>query len=68
MAFDDAQEARSSKLMEKIFYFDALITERAFECVSINFVVVGENNNSAVGVFHLDVATLAMNFCEAQSL
>ncbi len=68
MAFDEAQAALKSNLPEKGFYFYARVAERAFEGVAVNFVVVGKNDYPAVGVLHLDVAALAMNFDEAQSL
>ncbi|HZH90772.1 MAG TPA: hypothetical protein VEX70_09185 [Pyrinomonadaceae bacterium] len=47
---------------------DARIAERAFEGVAVNFVVVGKNDCSAVGMLHFDMTALAMNFCEAQPL
>lgn len=68
MAFDEAQAALKSNLPEKVFYFYARVAERAFEGVAVNFVVVGKNDYSAVGVPHFDVTALAMKLCEAQSL
>ena len=68
MAFDDAQEREYLNLPEEIFYLDARVTERAFEGVAVNFVVVGKNDYSAVGVLHFDMTALAMNFYEAHSL
>jgi hypothetical protein len=55
-------------LPEKIFYLDTGIAERAFQGVTVKFVVVGKNDCSAIGVLHFDMTALAMNFCEAQSL
>jgi hypothetical protein len=57
-----------TSLPEKIFYLDARVAERAFEGLAVNFVMEGENDSSAVGVLHFDMAALAMNFHEAQSL
>jgi hypothetical protein len=58
----------SSDLFEELRDVDVRVLERALECVSIDFIVKGEDNSSSVRMFHLHVATLAMNLYETEAL
>ncbi len=58
----------SSNFPEKIFYLYARIPERAFEGVTVNFVMKGKDDGSSVSVLHLDMASFPMDFKEAEPL
>jgi hypothetical protein len=54
-------------LFEELFYLNSGIAERAFQSVSINFVVEREDDHPLVGVLHLYMTAFAMNLNEAQA-
>ena len=46
---------------------DVAIAQGAFQSVTIDFIVKWKDYYSPIGMFHLYVATFAMNFYEAQA-
>lgn len=53
-------------LRQKIGGVNARVLQRAFERIAANFVVKGEDDSVAVGVFPLDVAAVMMHFDKAR--
>jgi hypothetical protein len=49
-------------LLEKLFSFYVGIAERASQRVTVNLIMVRENDHSAIGVLHLHVAAFAVYF------
>ena len=58
----------SPEVFEEFCDVDVRVAERAFECVTINFIVKGEHDPSSVRMLHFDVAAFAMNLNEAEPL
>ena len=56
---------RADRWLEQHF---APAPPRPFQRIAIHFVVVRENDHSAVGVLHLHMASLAVNSRKAQAL
>ena len=53
---------------EEVFNGNARIPQRSFECVAVNFVVKRKDDPASVGMLHLDVASLPMDFHKAKAL
>jgi hypothetical protein len=62
------QSNLSTDMIEELTDVDIGIVKCAFERVTINFVVERKHNPSSVRMFHLDVATLAVNLYETEAL
>jgi hypothetical protein len=58
----------SSDLLQEFRDVDVRVPKRAFECITIDFVVKGKHNPSSVRMLHFDVAPLAVNLHEAEAL
>ena len=56
----------SPHLLKELDEVDIRLLKRASECETIYLIMKGEHNPSSVRMFHLDVATLAVNLHEAK--
>ena len=56
----------SPHLLKELDEVDIRIRERAFECETVYLIMKGEHNPSSVRMFHLDVASPAVNLHEAK--
>lgn len=55
-------------MMEELFNFHARITERALECIAVNFIVIRKDYSTPIRMHHLNVATLPVNLDKSQPL
>ena len=53
---------------EEVLNGNARILQRSFECVAVNFVVKWKYDPASVGMLHLNVASLPMDFRKAKAL
>ena len=53
---------------EEVLNGNTRILQRSFECVAVNFVVKRKYDPASVGMLHLDVASLPMDFHKAKAL
>jgi hypothetical protein len=66
-ARDEIRLMVSSELFEELYAVDICVLKRTFECVTIDLVVEGEHDPSSVRMFHLDVASFAVDLYEAEA-
>lgn len=52
--------------IDEVFDFDVRVSLGTLQRVAVNLIVEGEYNDAAIGMFHLQMAALSMNFDEAQ--
>ena len=55
-------------MTQELFDFDRGILQSAFEGEAINLIVEWEHDSATIGMFHLHVAALAVNFGKAHAL
>jgi hypothetical protein len=58
---------KSFDVPEEFGNVDVRVAQRAFQRVTIYFIVKREHDPSSVGMFHLNVAALAVNLNEAKT-
>lgn len=51
---------------DEVLDFDVRISQGTFKRVAVNLIMEGKYNDAAIGMFHLQMAALSMNFDEAQ--
>ena len=53
--------------LNKIFNLNPRVTKRAFQSITINFIVEWEDNYPAIRMSHFHVTTFLMNLNETQA-
>ena len=50
--------------IEEVFDFDVCVPQGTLQRIAVNLIVEGKYNDAAIGMFHLQMAALSMNFDE----
>ena len=56
----------SPNYIEEVLDFDVRISQGTLKRVAVSLIMEGEYNDAAIGMFHLHMAALSMNFDETQ--
>ena len=59
---------RSFHVVQKVLHGNRRVSQCALERVAIHLVMEGEDDATSIGVFHLEVASLAVNLDESEAL